>query len=148
MRLALLVDTPEQVAVPLGAGWASKGGATFPCLQRDHAQHARARRGRARVGRRQVPGGLIYVNAPGWKQTKKRRSIVPIAPSLAAWLEDASGHHSVAAPRRRRGRGETVFDRAPAGRIKTAFEKRLVAAGLVEHALDDGESACCCPLNS
>jgi hypothetical protein len=36
---------------------------------------------------KQIRKGLIYFNAPGREQTRKKRSIVPVAPTLAPWLE-------------------------------------------------------------
>jgi site-specific recombinase XerD len=39
----------------------------------------------------QIRDGLIYFNAPGRQQTRKRRSIVPVAPTLAPWLDDVQG---------------------------------------------------------
>src|SRR3546814_2749848 len=39
----------------------------------------------------QVRDGIIYFNPPGRMQTKKRRSTVPVAPSLRPWLAGASG---------------------------------------------------------
>ena len=39
----------------------------------------------------QVRDGLIYFNPSGRMQTKKRRSTVPVAPSLRPWLAGASG---------------------------------------------------------
>lgn len=85
----------------------------------------------------QIRDGLIYFSAPDRRQTKKRRSIVPIAPTLAPWLADASGrviqwqrrHVDVAT-------GQPTFERLPADSIKTAFEGCLIAAGIIEHAVD------------
>src|SRR3546814_488541 len=39
----------------------------------------------------QIDRGLIYFLDPDRDQTSKRRSIVPIAPTLAPWLEGAAG---------------------------------------------------------
>jgi integrase len=39
----------------------------------------------------QIKKGLIYFNAPGRRQTTKRRSTVPIAPTLKPWLEGIEG---------------------------------------------------------
>lgn len=90
----------------------------------------------------QVQGGLIYFNAPGRKQTKKRRSIVPIAPTLAPWLEGAKGRVIQWQRKRMLADGSVTFDHFPVTSIKTAFEKTLIAAGIVEPALDEhGEPA-------
>lgn len=39
----------------------------------------------------QIRDGRIYFNAPGRQQTRKRRSIVPICPTLIPWLEEIDG---------------------------------------------------------
>jgi site-specific recombinase XerD len=39
----------------------------------------------------QIRKGLIFFNAPGRKQTSKRRSTVPIAPTLKPWLDGIEG---------------------------------------------------------
>lgn len=85
----------------------------------------------------QIHGGLIYFNAPGRKQTKKRRAIVPICPTLAPWLEGASGR--VIQWQKRfidRETGGSRFERFPVESIKTSYEKTLIAAGITAHALD------------
>src|SRR3546814_17586616 len=43
----------------------------------------------------QVRDGIIYLNPPGRMQTKKRRSTVPVAPSLRPWLAGARGTTTV-----------------------------------------------------
>lgn len=85
----------------------------------------------------QIRDGLIYFNAPGRAQTKKRRSIVPIAPTLAPWLEGAEG--KVIQYRTQRWNEaadawETITK--PTSSIKTAFEACLVEAGICEQAVD------------
>jgi integrase len=90
----------------------------------------------------QIQDGLIYFNAPGRKQTKKRRSIVPICPTLAPWLEDASGRVIQWQKRRiDRETGQPTFERIPADSIKGAFEATLLAAGITEHAVDENGDA-------
>ncbi len=138
-----LIYTPEQVAALLDAARA--------VVERHHihlytlimlSTHGR---GEAvlELDAAQVQGGLIYFNAPGRKQTKKRRSIVPIAPTLAPWLADLPAGPVIQWQRARTAAdGEIVYDRFPVGSIKTGFEKCLIAAGIVEHKLDDdGEPA-------
>lgn len=137
-----LVYSPEQVAALLDAARA---------LEERHHVHLFAMillstHGRAEaileLEAAQVQGGLIYFNAPGRRQTKKRRSIVPIAPTLAPWLEDVSGRVIQWQRRRLDENGDTVFDRFPTDSIKKAFGKCLIAAGIVEQKIgDDGEPA-------
>lgn len=83
-----LVYTVEQVAALLEAAWA--------CEQRHHihafimimlSTNARVEAVLELDKDVQVRDGLIYFNAPGRQQTKKRRSIVPVCPTLAPWLE-------------------------------------------------------------
>lgn len=86
----------------------------------------------------QVRDGRIYFNAPGRRQTKKRRSIVPICPTLAPWLDVYQGRaiqwqklHTD------RNTGKPWFEYLPANNIKTAFNKTLIAAGICCQAVDD-----------
>lgn len=83
------------------------------------------------------PGRVIYFNAPGRRQTKKRRSIVPICPTLAPWLD---GHPGLAIQWQRRAidreTREIRFEWLPANSIKIAFEKTPIAAGISEPARD------------
>ncbi len=85
----------------------------------------------------QVRDGLIFFNAPGRKQTKKRRAVVPICPTLAPWLAEHSGR-AIQWNKRSldRATGEAQFTRLPVDSIRTAFEKTLVAAGICHHGLD------------
>lgn len=90
----------------------------------------------------QIQEGLIYFNAPGRSQTKKRRSIVPIAPTLAPWLEDLPDGRVIQwkRPSLERATGKTVYTLEPANSVKKAFESCLLAAGISAHAVDnDGE---------
>ncbi|MFD1786955.1 tyrosine-type recombinase/integrase [Sphingomonas floccifaciens] len=85
----------------------------------------------------QVRGGLIYFNAAGRAQTKKRRSIVPIAPTLAPWLADVTG--KVIQYRTTDRDGNTIVK--PTASIKTAFEACLIEAGICEQEVDaDGNA--------
>ncbi|MBJ6122944.1 tyrosine-type recombinase/integrase [Sphingomonas mollis] len=90
---------------------------------------------------KQVRDGLIHFNAPGRQQTKKRRSIVPICPTLAPWLELYQGR-AIQWQKRHvdRDTGEPWFEYLPTDSIKNAFNKTLVAAGICQQALDgDGK---------
>lgn len=80
----------------------------------------------------QIRDGLIYFNAPGRAQTRKRRSIVPIAPTLAPWLEDVTGKVIVY---RTEDKDGNLIEK-PAASIKTAFEACLIEAGICEQATD------------
>lgn len=92
----------------------------------------------------QVQDGLLYLNPPGRAQTKKRRSVVPIAPTLAPWLIGIEGR--VIQWKKRLNwdadLGDYVYERRPTASIKKAFEGTLLAAGITEQALDEhGEPA-------
>jgi integrase len=91
----------------------------------------------------QIQDGLIYFNPPGRKQTKKRRSVVPIAPTLAPWLEGLAGRVITwQRPRLNRDTGLTEYDTFPCDSIDNAFEKSLIAAGICAQAVGaDGEPA-------
>lgn len=73
----------------------------------------------------QVRKGLIYFNAPGRTQTSKRRSIVPVVPSLAPWLP-ATGKVIMYRAKRKDG---TLYER-PTYTIKNAFAGCLEEAGI------------------
>jgi hypothetical protein len=87
----------------------------------------------------QIQDGLIFFNAPGRAQTKKRRSIVPIAPTLAPWLEGRKGR-IIRAKRQRLDpeTGEVAYVDEPTDSIKKAFKGCLIAAGITEIAADEG----------
>lgn len=62
--------------------------------------------------------GLIQQNAPGRKQTKKYRPVVPLAPILRPWLENAPAGPLVR------------FHGKPIASFKTSFRRMRAAAGL------------------
>lgn len=138
-----LVYTVEQIAALLEAAWA---------LEERHHIHMFAMimlSTNARVEAVleldkdiQVHDGLIYFNAPGRRQTKKRRSIVPVCPTLAPWLDLYRGR-AIQWQKRHidRATGEPRFELIPVDSIKTAFDKTLVAAGICEHARDADREA-------
>lgn len=137
-----LVYSLEQIAAFLEAAWAME--------ERQHlhlfAMIMLSTNGRVEavleLEDHQIQGSLIYFNAPGRKQTKKRRSIVPVCPTLAPWLKDASGR--VIQWQKRfvdRATGGSRFERFPVDSIKTAYEKTLIAAGITAHAMDDDGKA-------
>lgn len=86
-----LVYSTEQVAALLDAAWRDE--------QRRHVHlysiimlstHGRSEAALELDGS-QIVDRCIHFNPPGRLQTKKRRSIVPIAPTLAPWLEGIDG---------------------------------------------------------
>lgn len=87
----------------------------------------------------QIQDGLIYFNAPGRAQTKKRRSIVPIAPTLAPWLADLPDGQVIRwkKPKADPVTGEIVYTLQPASSVKRSFEKCLIAAGISAVEVDD-----------
>jgi integrase len=138
-----LVYSPQQIAALLDAALAAP--------EREHiamvAMIALSTHGRLEAileldeGLGQVQDGLIFFNQPNRAQTKKRRSIVPIAPTLAPWLRGVTGR-IVKAKRLRTdpATGEPVYICEPVASIKKAFEGCLLAAGISEIALGgDGE---------
>ena len=87
-----LVLSQVQIAAILDAAWAS--------LDRRHVHlymiiqlstHGRSKAILELDADTQIRDGLIYFNAPGRRQTTKRRAVVPISPTLAPWLEGAVG---------------------------------------------------------
>ncbi|PZR77109.1 MAG: hypothetical protein DI537_43640 [Stutzerimonas stutzeri] len=87
----------------------------------------------------QIQDGLIYFNAPGRSQTKKRRSIVPIAPTLAPWLKDLPEGKVMQwkKPTLDPQTGEMVYTLTPTDSVKRAFESCLIAAGISAVEVDD-----------
>jgi len=80
----------------------------------------------------QIRKGLIHFNAPGREQTRKRRSVVPIAPTLAPWLEGVRGkviRYRVPASPARVARGADPWWEYDVSDIGKSFEKCLVLAG-------------------
>lgn len=75
--------------------------------------------------------GLLYTNEAGRKQTTKRRSVVPVVPTLKRWLPK-EGKLIVYRTLRKDG---TIYER-PTYEIKNAFAGCLKAAGIVDA---DGE---------
>jgi len=133
-----LVYSPEQVARLLEAAWRIE--------ERRHVHlfimimlstHGRGEAILELDADAQIRDGLIYFNAPGRAQTKKRRSIVPIAPTLAPWLAGTRGN--VIQYRTRTKAGDIVTK--PTASIKTAFEACLIEAGICEQAVDAAGNA-------
>ena len=74
----------------------------------------------------QIREGLIFFNARGRKQTTKRRSIVPVVPTLKPWLPK-SGKVIQYRAKRKDGQPDYVRDTYT---IKNAFAGTLIDAGL------------------
>lgn len=119
--------SPEQVAALLEASAA--------LMEREHvfmftmlmlSTHSRVEAVLELFGE-QIKRGLIYFNAPGRAQTSKRRSIVPVAPSLAPWLPK-SGKAIVYRTQRKDG---SIYER-PTYSIRNAFAGCLEDAGIVD----------------
>lgn len=89
----------------------------------------------------QIRDGLIYFLADDRQQTKKRRSIVPIAPTLAPWLEGVTGKVIVSRkPKMQRNWADPAvpeFFVYPCYDLGKSFEKCLVEAGICREVFDD-----------
>lgn len=128
--------SPEQVAAILEAAWAhtdrhhvhmfmlislSTHGRTEAILEMESDQ---------------IKNGLIFFNAPGRKQTTKKRTIVPIAPSLLPWIQERKGkiityRAMLAKPKWADPETPEYFER-PTYSIRRAFGRCLTDAGLID----------------
>lgn len=80
----------------------------------------------------QLRNGLLYFNPPGRQQTPKRRAIVPVAPTLAPWLDGRSGRliqYKVPYSEKNRAEGFPDFLVRNVSDIGRAFEAALIEAG-------------------
>lgn len=147
-RAKQLEWNPEQVAVLLEAASAS--------IDRRHVHlfmmimlstHARSEAVLELVAEDQIRKGLIFFLRPGEEQTRKRRPIVPICPTLAPWLEGLRGkvilYRVPTSERVRAAGGAEWFDR-PTDDVGNAFRGVLLAAhearpdlGFARQAVDD-----------
>lgn len=87
----------------------------------------------------QIKKNLIFYNAPRRVQTRKRRPIVPVAPSLAPWLEGVTGkviRYRTPYSERARANGAPDFYERDVGNIRTAFSACLVDAGAAHPELE------------
>jgi integrase len=138
-----LVYTQEQVAALLEAAW------SLPERRHVHlyVMIALSTLGRSHAilqlegGLPQIRDGLINFLRPGSPQTSKRRSIVPIAPTLAPWLEGVKGrvirYRAEIAKRRWRDPEVPEFIERDCADIGKAYEASLIAAGIREPLLDE-----------
>lgn len=140
--------SPEQVAVILETAAAA--------ADRRHihlfamimlSTHARSEAVLELVAEEQIRKGVIDFLRPGDEQTRKRRPIVPICPTLAPWLEGVRGkvirYRVPTSARTRAAGGPEWFDR-PTDDVGNAFRGVLLAAhqarpdlGFACHAVDD-----------
>ncbi|PZU10270.1 phage integrase SAM-like domain-containing protein [Sphingomonas sp.] len=83
---------------------------------------------------RQISDGLIYFLDPDEDQTSKRRSIVPIAPTLAPWLASAEGrvirYRVPVAERKWADPAVPEFEERAPEDIGRAFDACLIEAGI------------------
>lgn len=140
--------SPEQVAVILDAAAAT--------VERQHVHlfamimlstHARSEAVLELDAGAQIGKGLIDFLRPGEEQTRKRRPIVPICPTLAPWLDGIRGkviRYRVPTSERRRAKGEPDFYERETANISNAFDGVLAAAhaqrpdlGFVKQAVDE-----------
>lgn len=89
---------------------------------------------------RQIDRGLIYYLDPDRDQTAKRRTIVPIAPTLAPWLEGIKGrvirYRAPIAERNWTNPHAPEFIERDCDDIGKAFDGSLIAAGITRPILD------------
>ncbi|MFS0737523.1 phage integrase SAM-like domain-containing protein [Sphingomonas sp. 1P06PA] len=87
----------------------------------------------------QLRDGLIYFLDPDRDQTSKRRSVVPVAPTLAPWLEGISGkvikYRAAIAEKNRQPDGPEYFER-DCYDLGNAFDACLIEAGITRPVLD------------
>lgn len=124
--------SPEQIAVLLDAARAS--------AERQHVHifamimlstHARSEATLELEAETQIKRGLIHFLRPDEDQTRKRRTIVPICPTLAPWLEGITGkvvRYRVARSEKAQAAGKTAFFEKPTADIGNAFAGVLRAA--------------------
>lgn len=88
----------------------------------------------------QIDRGLIFFLDPDRDQTSKRRSIVPIAPTLAPWLEGVSGkvikYRAERAPTKWADPDVPEFFERDCYDLGNAFDACLVEAGISRPVLD------------
>lgn len=140
--------SPEQVAVILEAAWANEARRHVHLFTLIHCStHGRTEAIVELDADTQFKDGLIYFNRPGRVQTRKRRSIVPICPTLAPWLEDVKGkviRYRVPTSEDTRAAGGPEFYERPTNEIRNAFRGVLLDAharrpdlGFAKQAVDE-----------
>jgi site-specific recombinase XerD len=140
--------SPEQVAAILEAAWASLERRHVHLFSMIHCStHGRTEAILELDAETQIRQGLIYFNAPGRQQTRKRRSIVPVCPTLAPWLDGLTGkviRYRVPTSAKTRAAGGPDFYERPTSDIGNAFAGVLIEAhrrhpelGLARQKRDD-----------
>ena len=134
-----LVYTPEQVARLLEVASATPERAhvhLFTMIMLSTIGRAEATLELDR-DKKQIRDGLIYFLEPGKAQTGKRRSIVPIAPTLRPWLGEGTGkviQYRTSKFDAETGEWQEIVK--PTNSIRTAFAKCLIEAGICEPERD------------
>ncbi|CAN5469634.1 hypothetical protein BH10PSE14_BH10PSE14_27400 [soil metagenome] len=123
--------SPEQVAAILDAAWAMPERRHVHLYVMIHlSTHGRSE-AILELHADQVRDNRIYFNARGREQTRKRRSVVPITPTLRPWLDGVKGklirYRVATSDATRRAGGPLWFERDTAD-VGRAFEACLVAA--------------------
>jgi integrase len=130
---------PEQVAAILEAAWEAEERRHVHLFTMIHCStHGRTEAIIGLDADTQIRDGLIYFNAPGRLQTRKRRSIVPICPTLAPWLDGVSGkviRYRVATSKKTRAAGGPDYYERPTSDLGNAFEGVLLAAHMLRPEL-------------
>jgi hypothetical protein len=125
------IYSPQQVAAILDAAWATPERRHVHLYVMIHLGTHRRSEAILELDANQVRDDRIYFNAQGREQTRKRRSVVPIAPTLRPWLEGLDGklirYRTVTSLATRQAGGPEWFERETTD-IGRAFEACLVAA--------------------
>lgn len=91
------------------------------------------------VAETQIRKGLIFFNAPGREQTRKFRSIVPIAPTLAPWFEGVTGkvirYRALTSEATRAAGGPDYFEK-PVADLGKSFAACVIEAGILRPDLE------------
>jgi len=89
---------------------------------------------------RQIENGLIYFLDPDRDQTSKRRSIVPVCPTLAPWLEGIEGkvirYRALLAQKKWKKADEPEYFERDCYDLGNAFDACLIEAGLSRTVID------------
>ncbi|OYY70924.1 MAG: hypothetical protein B7Y47_08465 [Sphingomonas sp. 28-63-12] len=130
--------SPEQVAAILDAARASPDREHVHLYAMIHlSTHGRSE-AILELDASQIKGDRIYFNADGREQTRKQRSIVPIAPTLAPWLVGITGkvikYRAATSEKTQREGGPAFFERET-NDIGRAFEACLIAAHVAKPTL-------------
>jgi len=124
--------SPEQIAAILDAAIAEEGRRhvhLFTMIML--STHARSEAVLELVAEDQIRKGRIHFLRPGEEQTRKRRPIVPICPTLAPWLDGVKGkviRYRVPTSARTRAAGGPEWFERPTDDIGNAFAGVLLAA--------------------